>query len=128
MCRSAISRSGNGTLVVEDIGNRDSASHVPEPVRVRLAHIQRLLSVFQPHAQTAVEIAMNARDCVDVHQRAAMDLPEHIRVDLVSKLLDRFADKCFRIRRDDQRVLVVGVEVGNLFDGDQTHVVADATR
>ena len=53
-----------------------------------------------------------------------MDLPEQFGIELVGKLLDRFADKRFRVGRDHQRVLVVGMEIGNLISGDQTHVVA----
>ena len=63
-------------------------------------------------------------DRVDIDQRAAVDLPERLRVELLDELLDRPADQRFLLRRDDQRVLVVGLEVADLVDGDQAQLVA----
>ena len=54
----------------------------------------------------------------------AVDLPEHLRVELVDQFLDRAPDQRLLLRRDDQRVLVVGLEVADLLDGDEPQVVA----
>jgi hypothetical protein len=56
---------------------------------VRLADRERLLASLHANAKVAADVAVHARDRVDVDQRAAVDLPEHLRIELVDQLLDR---------------------------------------
>jgi hypothetical protein len=47
---------------------------------------------LQLHLELAARQAADRGDRVDVDDRAAMDLPEELRVELVEELLDRLAD------------------------------------
>jgi hypothetical protein len=75
--------------------------------------------------QAAPEVPMDPGDRVDVHKRAAVDLPEKLRIELVRKLPDRLANECFAFTGGDHRVLAVGVEIVDLLDGDEPYVVAE---
>src|SRR6185312_663307 len=100
------------------------ALHLPEEMNVRFAYRQRLLALLELDAQVPADVPRHPGDRVDIHQRAAMDPPERLRVQLLDELLDRPADEGFLLRRDDQRVLAVGLEVHDLLDRDQAQLVA----
>jgi len=92
-------------------------------VRERFAHRERFLPLLKPHAHAAAQIARDAGNRVDVHQRRAVDLPEELRIERVDQLLDRLADERLLRASVDQRVLVVGLEVADLVDGDEIDFV-----
>ena len=77
----------------------------------RLSMIDRLVA----------PVALDAGDRAQVDDRAAVDLPERFRVELVEQLLDRLLDQRLAVGGDDLRVLVLGLEVERLVDGDQLH-------
>jgi hypothetical protein len=73
----------------------------------------------------AAEVARDAGDRLHVDQRAAVDLPELLRVELVDQLLDRLADQRFHLRRLHARVLLVADEEQHVVDGDHLDRAAD---
>src|SRR2546428_4911738 len=78
-------------------------------------------SLLENDQRLVAIVALDARNRAQVDDRAAMDLPEELGVELIEELLDRFADQRFSVRGDDLGVLVLGVEVENLIDWNQAH-------
>src|SRR2546425_13214564 len=94
-------------------------------MREAAADGKSLGTLFEDDQRLVAVVAIDARDRAQVDDRAAMDLPEELRVQLVEELLDRLADYRFSGRGDDLGVLVLGVEEENPCDRDRTHRGAD---
>src|ERR1043166_3759073 len=104
-------------LVLGSVGRAPANGlHLPESMRVRIAHREELLALLEPDPQTTAHVARQAGDRVHVDERAAMDLPERARIELVDELSYRAPDQRFLLRGHDARVLVVGLEVADLLD------------
>ena len=70
-------------------------------------------------------VARDARDGAQVHDGGAMDLLEDRGVEHVQQLADRLADQRLALGGGDHRVLVLGLEVGDILDEDQARLLAD---
>src|SRR5439155_784267 len=90
-------------------------------MREAAADGKSLGTLFENDQRLIAVVAIDARDRAQVDDRAAMDLPEELRVELIEELLDRLADQRFSVRGDHLGVLVFGVEVENVVDRDQAH-------
>jgi hypothetical protein len=53
--------------------NRNPRLHLLEQVRERSADLKRFLALLQPDFQTAVQVAMDGRDGVDIDDGAPVD-------------------------------------------------------
>ena len=62
---------------------------------------------------------MNGSNGVDVHHNASVNLEKNVRIKLVHQLLDRLVNQRLRGGGDDDRVLVVRLEIADLIDRDQ---------
>src|SRR5215471_3675851 len=83
----------------------DRALHSLEQMHVRFADRQRFLALLQLHAHMPGHVARDPGNGIDVDERATVDLPERLRIELVDQLLDGAADEGFLLSRDDERVL-----------------------
>jgi hypothetical protein len=54
-----------------------------EALHERFAQRQSLIPVFQSHAQTAFEVAMDARNGAHIDQGASVNLPELLGIELL---------------------------------------------
>src|ERR1700676_4996893 len=101
--------------------NRKSALHLHEQMRERRADLQNLLAMLELNFQATTQVATDGRNGVDIDQSAAVYLEKYIRIQLVDQLLDRLVDQCLGGGGDDERVIVVRLEIANLIDGDEPH-------
>src|SRR6187551_1639175 len=105
-------------------GRLSPALQRPEQVFVRLADGEQLRARLQPQAHAAAQVARHCSDGADIDDGGAMYLPEMSRIELRRQLLERAADQRLAAGRDDQRVLGVGLQVAQLIDGDDPHLLA----
>ena len=61
----------------------------------------------------------------DVDDRAAMNLPEAVGIELLRQILERGADERFAFRRKDAGVLVIGLEIAHFVDRNQPDLIAN---
>src|SRR5574337_654834 len=106
-----------------DSAQERCALHLPEQVRMGRAHWQCLLVALEPQLECAIDLAVHRGDLVDVDDRAAVHLPEHLGVELGCELGNRLADQRFAFGRDDQGVLAVRLEEDHLLHGDEPDVL-----
>ena len=90
--------------------------HALEQPRIAAADFELLVVPAHGHDLAAAEVAAHAGDGLDVDQRAAVDLPELLRVELVHQLLDGLSDQRFNLRCLHARVLFVADESEDLVD------------
>jgi hypothetical protein len=69
-----------------------AGSHPLEQPGVTAADFELLVVALHGHDLTAAEIARHTGNALHVDQRAAVDPPEQLRVDLVDPFLDGFPD------------------------------------
>src|SRR5471032_1654201 len=93
-------------------------------MRIRRTDRKQLATLLQLDLKRADQRLVQRLDGVDVDDRAAVDLPEDVRIELGEQFLDRFANDRFLFLCIDQRVLVVRLEVEDLIDGDKAYVRA----
>src|SRR5215831_2475698 len=86
-------------------------SHPAESRVMRLADRQSLARPAHVHDHLAEVVAYDTVDVAHVHDDAAIDLPEHRRIQVVEQRAQRAADQSLGIRGDDARVLAFGAEV-----------------
>jgi hypothetical protein len=94
--------------------------HGLAPVRFSCAHAQRLGALLQAQLKMPCQGAAHALDCVAVDDHTAVDLPEDGRVKALDEFFEWRRDQRFAFGRDDRDVLVVGSEVADVFDRDET--------
>src|SRR5262249_23589561 len=109
----------------QECGFHGPGLHRLETMREGLAYRQRLLPLLQLDPHVSDHVAHDAGDRVDIDQRAAMNLPEYLRIELVEELLDRMADHRFLPGREHHGVLVVRLQVADLVDGDEPQFATD---
>src|SRR5262245_24970327 len=112
-------------LRLADASCRDPAcSHLPEPVRERLTDAQRLAAALQTQRDVARVVAADRVDLLDVDDARAMDLPEHLRVELLEEIPQGHVDQGIAVSRGDEGVARVRLEVADLLDRDHADVRA----
>src|SRR5690242_19573039 len=99
--------------------------HRLEAMRERARDGELLGARLQRDDRLVAPVALDARDRVQVDDRRAVDLPERILVELVVQVLDRLLDQRLGLRRDDLRVLVLGLEVHDVAHRDHLQHVAE---
>lgn len=97
--------------------------HLTEQGEILPADNELRGTLLELQLQPAAAIADHAFDGGHVDDGRTVDLPEHGRVEFVGELLDGLADHRFAALLDDQRVLLVGLEVADVIDHDHAHAV-----
>src|SRR5262245_32150565 len=95
-----------------------TSSHRLEAVVKRTADGQPFLSSLDAELEFAVFVVERLLDGRDTNDDAAMHLPERLGVETDEQLLERRADHGLLARGDDQRVLVLRLEVQHVLDGE----------
>src|SRR6185312_11170568 len=107
-------------------GNADGLRlHRLEPMREAARHGERLGTRLEMDDRLVAPVTLDARDRAEIDDRAAMHLPEGLGIELLVELLDRLANEAVAIAGDDLRVLVLGLEVQDIVDGDHRQRVAE---
>jgi hypothetical protein len=101
-------------------GDGATGSHLLESVCKGPTHREGLGPVSQTERQAAGQESVRARDAPDVDDSTSMDLPEPIGVEFVDEVPDRHLDQELPFGGHHGSVLVFGLEVAHLFDGNDS--------
>src|SRR5580658_8629514 len=104
---------------ISNQGN-DSSLGVLEQVSVRCADRQKLSAILQLQFQCAAKRAVDRIDSAHVDDDASVNLPKYVRVQLGLHLLERGIQQEAGGARVDRRVLVVGAQIRNLRNGEDS--------
>ena len=98
-------------------------SHLLEQMHVAAAHRERLVAPGELDDPAPRQGTTDAGDEADIHNGAAVDLPERARVQFPGQFLDRFADQGFALTGDDFGVFIGRLEINDIIHGDQPDAV-----
>src|SRR5437762_10511356 len=105
--------------------SRTAASHLAKAVGKRPAYCECFRPRLELDERASVKVARRRRDLREVDDRAAVNLPESVRIQRFPQLLERRSNQRFALGGKHAGVLVVGLEITDILDRDEPHLVAD---
>src|SRR5208283_3407597 len=91
-----------------------AVSELLEQMSVRRAYWEGLAALAELELESATKRAVNRLDRADVHDNAAVYLPEHVWVQLLPHLLEARAEQKRIAAGGQRRIFVVGAQIADL--------------